>query len=79
MARANEMNSYNNSSFALNNQEAEYHLLRYILGELSPAVKKKIAAKLERERKHFSRSETLGHNPWYDHKLALCAAMERLT
>jgi hypothetical protein len=60
-------------------QEVEYALLRYILNELSPTAKKRIAAKLEREKKSLSDPSAPGHVPWFEHKAALCAAMKRLS
>jgi hypothetical protein len=67
-----------NAESIVSNEEAELALLRRIIGELSPSMKRKISAKLEKERKHFAHTSTPGHNEWYDKKLAVCAAMERL-
>ncbi len=59
--------------------EAEHHLLRQILSTLNNEQKRKVAKRLEKERAHFERTSTLGHEVFYEVKLATCAAFERLT
>lgn len=68
-----------NEGSEVSNTEAEIALLRKVLGKLSPELKKQIAKSLELERAHFARSSAPGHLIWYPHKLAVCAAFERLT
>lgn len=74
-------NSYSemNQGSEVTNSEAELALLRRILGILSHPMKTRIKRQLEADRKRFERSDAPGHYGWYPHKLAVCAAMERLT
>lgn len=54
-------------------------LLHELVHGLPAPTIKRIARRLEADRKRFSRTSTPGHLVWYPLKVAVCALFQRLT
>lgn len=63
----------------ISDDQVNSHLLRAIVRNLTPAQKKSIAKKLEKEREALAHTSHPGHIEWYPWKLALCAKYQDLT